>query len=95
MFSFLVLSIIGISATIFSVSSTMPQIIKGIRTKKMDDVSTWLIITLIVGLSLWIVYGIAKSDLVIAGGNSVGVSFNVILLILKVKYSQKPISQMP
>jgi MtN3 and saliva related transmembrane protein len=95
MFSFLVLSIIGISATIFSVSSTMPQIIKGIRTKKMDDVSTWLIITLIVGLSLWIVYGIAKSDLVIAVGNLVGVSFNVILLILKVKYSQKPISQMP
>lgn len=95
MFSFLALSIIGISATIFSVSSTMPQIIKGIRTKKMDDVSTWLIITLIVGLSLWIIYGIAKSDLVIAGGNSVGVSFNVILLILKIKYSQKPISQMP
>lgn len=85
----------GISATIFSVSSTMPQIIKGIRTKKLEDVSTWLIITLIVGLSLWIVYGIAKSDLVIAVGNLVGVSFNTILLVLKIKYSQKPISQMP
>ncbi len=68
MFNFLVLPILGISATIFAVSSTMPQIIKGIKTKKMDDVSTWLIIALIVGLSLWILYGIAKSDLVIAGG---------------------------
>jgi MtN3 and saliva related transmembrane protein len=95
MFNFLLLSIIGISAIIFAVSSTMPQIIKGIRTKKMDDVSTWLIITLIVGLSLWIVYGIAKSDLVIAGGNSIGVSLNVILLILKMKYSRNPISQAP
>ncbi len=57
----------------------------------MDDVSAWLIIALIVGLSLWILYGIAKSDLVIAGGNSVGVSLNVILLVLKIKYSRDPI----
>ncbi|MRN68940.1 MAG: hypothetical protein FIO04_04495 [Nitrosopumilales archaeon] len=91
MFNFLVLTILGISATIFAVSSTMPQIIKGIKTKKMDDVSAWLIIALIVGLSLWILYGIAKSDLVIAGGNSVGVSLNVILLVLKIKYSRDPI----
>ena len=57
----------------------------------MDDVSAWLIIALIVGLSLWILYGIAKSDLVIAGGNSVGVSLNVILLVLQIKYSRDPI----
>jgi MtN3 and saliva related transmembrane protein len=83
---------IGILATVFAVSSTVPQIIKGMKTKKMDDVSVWLIMALIAGLSLWVTYGIAKGDIVIAGGNSIGVALNVILLLLKMKYSRKPIS---
>jgi MtN3 and saliva related transmembrane protein len=91
MFNFLI-AFVGILATIFAVSSTVPQIIKGIKTKKMDDVSVWLIMALITGLSLWVVYGIAKNDTVIAGGNSVGVSLNGILLLLKIKYSRNPIS---
>ena len=91
MFNFLV-ALIGIVATIFAVSSTVPQIIKGIKTRKMDDVSVWLIMALIVGLSLWVIYGVAKDDTVIAGGNSIGVSLNAILLLLKIKYSRNPIS---
>ncbi|MGB6673667.1 MAG: SemiSWEET family transporter [Candidatus Nitrosopolaris sp.] len=58
----------------------------------MDDVSIWLILALIAGLSLWVIYGIAKSDIVIAGGNSVGVILNLILLLLKLEYSRNPIS---
>lgn len=91
MFNFLI-ALIGILATVFAVSSTVPQIIKGIKTKKMDDVSVWLIMALIMGLSLWVVYGVAKNDIVIAGGNLVGVSLNGILLLLKIKYSRNPIS---
>jgi MtN3 and saliva related transmembrane protein len=91
MFDFLI-SAIGILASIFALSSTVPQIIKGIKTKKMDDVSVWLILSLIVGLSLWVIYGIGISDVVIVGGNSVGVSLNVVLLFLKFRYSRNPIS---
>jgi MtN3 and saliva related transmembrane protein len=88
----LLIPLIGILATIFAVSSTVPQIIKGIKTKKMDDVSIWLIMALIAALSLWVVYGLVKSDIVIAGGNSVGVTLNAVLLLLKIKYSRDPIS---
>ena len=84
--------IVGILATIFAISSTIPQIIKGIKTRKMDDVSALLIMALIVGLSLWVIYGVAKSDIVIIGGNSVGVLLNAMLLLLKIKYSREPIS---
>ena len=84
--------LIGILATIFAISSTIPQIIKGIKTRKMDDVSALLILALIVGLSLWVVYGVAKSDMVIIGGNSVGVLLNAMLLLLKIKYSRQPIN---
>jgi MtN3 and saliva related transmembrane protein len=91
MFDFF-LSAIGILASIFALSSTVPQIVKGLKTKKLDDLSVWLILSLIVGLSLWVVYGVGRSDLVISGGNMVGVALNLVLLILKFKYSRNPIS---
>ena len=87
----LLIPLIGILATIFAISSTVPQIIKGMKTRKMDDVSALLIMALIIGLSLWVIYGVAKNDIVIIGGNSVGVSLNAILLVLKIKYSREPI----
>ncbi|HJT49760.1 MAG TPA: SemiSWEET family transporter [Nitrososphaeraceae archaeon] len=86
----MLIPLIGILATIFAICSTIPQIIKGIKTRKMDDVSALLIVALIVGLSLWVVYGVAKSDIVIIGGNSVGVILNTMLLLLKIKYSREP-----
>jgi MtN3 and saliva related transmembrane protein len=82
-----IIFVIGISATIFSLWSTVPQIKKSLMTKKTDDVSKWLIISLIVGLSLWVIYGIVKWDIVIAVANAIGVTLNLILLFLKLKYS--------
>ena len=79
--------IIGILATFFTLWSTVPQIRKSLRTKKTDDVSKWLIISLITGLSLWVLYGVTKVDMIITGANSIGVSLNVFLLILKLKYT--------
>ena len=79
--------IIGIFATFFTLWSTVPQIRKSLRTRKTDDVSKWLIISLITGLSLWVLYGVTKGDTIIIGANSIGVSLNVFLLILKLKYS--------
>ena len=84
-----IIFVIGISATFFSLWSTVPQIKKSLKTKKTDDVSKWLIMSLIVGLSLWVLYGIVKGDMVIAVANAIGVTLNVILLLLKLKYSSQ------
>ena len=79
--------VIGMFATFFTLWSTVPQIRKSLRTKKTDDVSKWLIVSLITGLSLWVLYGVTKGDVIIICANSIGVSLNVFLLILKLKYS--------
>jgi MtN3 and saliva related transmembrane protein len=91
MFDFTI-SVIGIMASIFALSSTVPQIIKSLKTKKTEDLSVWLILSLIVGLSLWVIYGIGRNDVVIVGGNILGVSLNLVLLLLKFRYSRNPIS---
>ncbi|MDQ6722846.1 MAG: SemiSWEET family transporter [Thermoproteota archaeon] len=79
-------------ATIFAVSSTVPQIKKTLKTKKTDDISIWLVVVLIAGLGLWVVYGIAKYDIVLIGGNSIAVLLNSIMLFLKIKYSKNPLN---
>ena len=83
--------LIGILATFFSLWSTVPQIRKSLRTKKTDDVSKWLIMCLIGGLSLWVLYGILKGDIIITVANSIGVSLNCYLLFLKWKYTKNDI----
>jgi MtN3 and saliva related transmembrane protein len=52
--------IIGIAATVLTRYSSIPQIIKGFKTKKMDDVSFWLIFYLTVGLFLYVILIILK-----------------------------------
>jgi MtN3 and saliva related transmembrane protein len=81
---------IGTVATLFTRYSSIPQIIKGFKTKKMEDVSFWLIFHLTVGLALWVIYGMLIDDFVIIWANAVGVASNIILLGLKIKYSIKP-----
>ncbi|MGI0030135.1 MAG: SemiSWEET family transporter [Nitrososphaeraceae archaeon] len=58
-----IIFVIGISAIFFSLWSTVPQIKKFLKTKKTDNVSKWLWISLIVGLSLWVLYGIMKGGI--------------------------------
>ncbi|MEW6588662.1 MAG: SemiSWEET transporter [Thermoproteota archaeon] len=83
------LTLIGSVASALVSSSFIPQIIKGYKTKHLDDVSYLLMILISIGMSLWIVYGIEKQDLVIIGANVATIVLNMILLALKVKYSQK------
>ena len=85
--------IIGFMATGFAVSSTIPQIRKALRTKKSDDVSIRFIIVLIIGLLLWVVYGMGRNDIVIIIGNSIAVALNIFMLFLKMKYSRNPLDE--
>ena len=87
------LPIIGFAATSFAVSSTVPQIGKALKTKRSEDVSIRFIIVLIIGLLLWVVYGIGKNDIVLIIGNSTAVALNTFMLYLKIKYSRNTLSE--
>ncbi len=81
-------SILGIIAAALVTSSFIPQIVKGYRTKHLDDVSYWLMITICIGMSLWIGYGIIKNDFVIIGANISTIILNLILVVMKFRYSK-------
>ncbi len=81
--------IVGIIAAIGTTSGFIPQIIRAIRTKRLDDVSPVMYMFLIFGLSLWLLYGIHLEDMIIILANAVGLSFSIFILILRFKYSRR------
>jgi len=56
----------------------LPQVIKSYKTKQMDDVSSFLMILIAVGMFLWIIYGIYRKDPTIIGTNVGGMTLNLI-----------------
>jgi MtN3 and saliva related transmembrane protein len=79
---------IGTIAGILVLLSFIPQIIKAYKTKKMFDVSSYLMTLIAGGMFLWVVYGVIKSDPVIIGTNATGFALNVTLLVMKLKYDK-------
>jgi MtN3 and saliva related transmembrane protein len=80
-------SLIGISAAFLTTLSFVPQIIKAYRTKRMKDVSRYLMTFFTTGSILWIIYGIVHNDLVIVGANTTAAVFNLVLLYYSFVYA--------
>jgi len=80
-------TILGLLAGGITSAGFIPQLVRGFRTKKLDDVSYYMPIVLIIGMSLWLFYGVMRGDLSIMVANVVGVSCNAALLIMKKLYS--------
>lgn len=78
--------ITGIVAGILTAVSMMPQVIKTIKTKKAENVSPFMLVILIIGISLWIVYGCLKKDLPIIFTNSFSVLVNMSMLYLRWRF---------
>ncbi len=83
------LSILAIVAGIMILSGWVPQILKGYKTKKLDDVSKYLMILIAGGAFLWILYGIEKDDPFIIGVNVAAIALTTIVLIMKMRYKKK------
>jgi len=80
---------LGLLAGFLTTISFLPQVIKSLKTKHMDDFNIWFLILMIVGLSLWTVYGFMIKQLPIIIANIATISLNLILLGLKIKYQKQ------
>jgi MtN3 and saliva related transmembrane protein len=77
---------VGLIAGILTSISLLPQLIKIIREKKAEDLSYFTLILLLVGLGVWIYYGILREDLPIIITNSFSFLVNSLVIIFTVKY---------
>lgn len=77
---------VGITASVCSAISLLPQLIKIAKEKKAEAISLPMLGVLLLGLCTWIVYGIMKEDPVIIISNSISVALNIVTIILSIKY---------
>ncbi len=74
--------IIGMAAGIFTTIAVLPQIVKAIKTKKVKDVSPYMFVILCVGVGLWTVYGVMKTDWPIIITNGISFMLNGFMLYI-------------
>ncbi|HKG69582.1 MAG TPA: SemiSWEET transporter [Segetibacter sp.] len=78
--------VIGIVAGVFTSISLLPQLIKIIKEKKVEELSMSMFISLLIGLSLWVYYGILRKDMPIIVTNGFSVLQNIFILFFRFKY---------
>lgn len=78
----------GYAAGIFTTIAVIPQISKAWKTKKVDDISLFMVGILICGLALWTLYGALSKAWPIIVTNGISLLLNCFLFCLVV-YEKK------
>ena len=76
-------------AGILTSNSMLPQLLKVLKEKDVENLSWGMIAVLLTGVSLWVVYGIMKEELPIILSNGFSVLVNTTLLIYYFKYKNQ------
>lgn len=78
--------LVGMVAGALTTSSCIPQAVRIIRMKSAKDVSALFFALMAAGMCLWLVYGLARTDVAIILWNAVSLAFCILILILKYIY---------
>jgi MtN3 and saliva related transmembrane protein len=78
--------IVGLVAGALTTGSTIPQAMKILKTRSAKDVSEWFFALMAAGMSLWLVYGLARADVAIVLWNAVSLGLCAMILVLKRLY---------
>ena len=82
-------NILGIVAGVLTSVSMIPQLVKVLKEKNVEDISWIMLLVLISGLSLWVWYGFLKDELPIILSNSFAVLVNISLFVCYLLYRNK------
>lgn len=80
------IQILGMLAGTITSITFLPQVIKVWKSKSAKDLSLVMLVLLMIGVSLWLVYGLVIMDGAIIYTNSMVLLMTLILLFFKLKY---------
>ncbi len=80
--------LLGLVAGLLTTVGFVPQIIKNLRERKMDEVSLLMPMLLSAGMFLWLLYGLFTDDLAIMIWNAIALALNIFLVGLKVHFGR-------
>lgn len=77
---------VGLIAGTLTTISFLPQLVHTVRCKSAEDISYLMLITFMIGVILWLIYGIFLQALPIILANAVTLALIIAILALKVRY---------
>jgi len=80
---------IGLAAAVLTMFGFLPQVIKMYKTKSVGDISLWAVLQFMLGIFLWLVYGIHLRNFAIILANSVTFLILCAALALYLRYMKK------
>ncbi len=81
-------SVMGTIAAICTTVGFIPQIIRGIKTRELRDVSPTMLTLLLVGCSMWLAYGVHLKNPIIAIANGFTLSFVITIFFLRTLFNR-------
>ncbi|MEO7049151.1 MAG: SemiSWEET transporter [Ferruginibacter sp.] len=80
------LQLLGLAAGTITSITFLPQVIQIWKTKSAKDISMFMLVLLMIGVSMWLTYGILVMDAAIIYTNSMVLTMSLIMLFFKLKF---------
>jgi MtN3 and saliva related transmembrane protein len=77
---------IGLAAATLTTTAFAPQAIKAWRTRSTQDVSLGMFLMLVVGIALWLTYGLLIDDMPLIAANTVTLGLAGTILAAKLRF---------
>ncbi|MFA0961960.1 SemiSWEET transporter [Roseivirga sp. BDSF3-8] len=85
----MIITIIGLLAATLTTFSFVPQVLHTLRTNDTRGISLGMYSAFVIGIALWLIYGIVKNDLPIILANYITILLSGAILIMKLKNRKK------
>ncbi len=82
------IKILGLAAGTITSITFLPQVIQIYKTRSAKDLSLGMLALLILGVSMWLGYGILVKDAAIIYTNSMVLTMSLIMLYFKFRFKQ-------
>ena len=80
---------LGLAAGFLTSSAVIPQLVRTWRIKHARDISIWQPLILIVGMFLWLLYGLLLGDTPLMAANSFSIACYLLLIGMKIFYDRR------
>ena len=82
-------TVLGLVAGAITTFAAVPQVVRTWRTKHARDISIWQPLLLVVGMLLWLAYGIVLRDLPLVAANIFSIICYVALVVMKIRFRDR------
>jgi MtN3 and saliva related transmembrane protein len=80
------IKLIGFAAATCTTVAYAPQVIKVWKTRSTGDISLGMFLVMVLGLALWLIYGLLSGDAPLVAANAITMLLAGVILVMKLRY---------